>query len=416
MQTRYARNYLIFIVGLCLVLFACSIFTPGANQDQHSFDATIQYLTTSETPTITATAAATVTRLAAPTSTITPTATVALTPTATPETYGPSGFPTNVDPLTGQTVLDPNILIRRPVLIKVANFPANGRPHAGLSFADMVFEYYIGEGTNRFAALYYGQDATQVGPVRSGRRVDAQLGRMYESILGYDSADQTLVNPIIVKALGNRAISLNSFTCPALCDNGSHTVTSVFANSAELSKYAVNNRGVTNLRPNLDGMTFDSRPPTLGQVANTVDVFFNLYDQGEWRYNSSSGQYLRWIESTDSNNKVTLVPLNDRITGQQLSFSNIVVVFAVYDQLAPTLHDINLWYDQSGRRAILFRDGQAVDGIWKSGGTDSPLRFYSSQNTPLPFKPGNTWMVFMGINSKLNQPSSGQWTFQFNLP
>ena len=414
MWIRSSRKYLIALIGFNLALFACSIFTPTANQVQQFSETTTQTTAASEAPTFTLTQTETFTPTA--TSTITPTSTNTLTPTVTPLIYGPSGFPTNVDPLTGQSVSDPNILNRRPVLIKVSNFPANGRPHAGLSFADIVFEYYIGEGTNRFAALYYGQDATQVGPVRSGRRVDAQLGRMYGSILGYDSADQTLVNPIIVKALGNRAISLNSFTCPALCDNGSHTVTSVFANSAELSKYAANNRGVMNQRPNLDGMVFNSQPPSSGQIANTVDIFFNLYDQGEWRYNAATGQYLRWIESTDSNNKVSLVPLIDRDTGQQLAFSNVVVVFAVYNEIAPTLHDINLWYDQSGRRAILFRDGQAVDGIWKSGGTDSPLRFYTSQNAPMPFKPGNTWMVFMGINSKLQQPGSGQWVFQFYLP
>ena len=415
MQTSFSRKYLIVMIVVCLALFACSLFTPAAIQDKF-LEATIQSLSASETPTITATSSIAQTSTPSATFTVTPTKTASQTPTVTPQVYGPSGYPTNVDPLTGQTVIDPNILNRRPVIIKVANFPANGRPHAGLSFADIVFEYYIGEGTNRFAALYYGQDATQVGPVRSGRRVDAQLGRMYESILGYDSADQSLVNPIIVKALGNRAISLNSFTCPAICDNGSHTVTSVFANSGELSKYAADKRGVANKRPNLDGMTFDSRAPSNGSAAITVDVVFNQYDEGEWRYNASTGQYLRWIESTDSQNKVTLVPLNDRVTGQQLSFSNIVVVYAVYDQIAPTLHDINLWYDQSGRRAILFRDGQAVDGIWKSGGTDSPLRFYNSQNSPMPFKPGNTWMVLMGINSKLQQPSTGQWTFQFYLP
>ncbi|HMD88008.1 MAG TPA: DUF3048 domain-containing protein [Anaerolineaceae bacterium] len=414
MQTSLSRKYMVALVGLSLVLFACNIFTPTAGQVTVLSTVTVLSSPTGETPTITPTD--TLTATPTPTFTITPTNTATQTPTATPIAYGPSGFPANVDPLTGQTVSDANILNRRPVIIKVSNFPANGRPHAGLSFADIVFEYYIGEGTNRFAALYYGQDSTKVGPVRSGRRVDAQLGRMYQSILGYDSADQTLVNPIIVKALGNRAISLNSFTCPALCDTGAHTVTSVFANTSELSQFAASHQGVINQRQKLDGMSFDSRTPTAGQIANTVDIFFNLYDQGEWRYNPSTGQYLRWIESTDSNNKVTLVQLTDRDTGQQLSFSNIVVVYAVYNQIAPTLHDINLWYDQSGRRAILFRDGQAVDGIWKSGGTDSPLRFYNSQNAPMPFKPGNTWMVFMGVNSKLQQASSGQWIFQFYLP
>ena len=109
-------------------------------------------------------------------------------PTATPTPpppggLRPTGFPDNVNPLTGLVVSDPELLNRRPMFIKVANFPRTGRPHAGLSYADLVFEYYIGEGANRFAAVYYGQDCPQVGPMRSGRLVDAQLAPMYRGTL-----------------------------------------------------------------------------------------------------------------------------------------------------------------------------------------------------------------------------------------
>jgi len=85
-------------------------------------------------------------------------------------------------------VADPSLLARRPEMIKVANFPRNGRPHAGLSAADIVFDYYIGEGANRFLALFYGQDSKQVGPMRSGRYIDAELVPMYQGILGFIGA------------------------------------------------------------------------------------------------------------------------------------------------------------------------------------------------------------------------------------
>ena len=49
---------------------------------------------------------------------------------------------------------DPSLLERRPVMVKVSNFPRLGRPHAGLSFADIVFDYFIGYGTNRFLACF----------------------------------------------------------------------------------------------------------------------------------------------------------------------------------------------------------------------------------------------------------------------
>ena len=160
-----------------------------------------------------------------------PTNTATQAPTDIVTQYGPTGFPEDVNPLTGVKVADPNLLNRRPVLIKVANFPATGRPHAGLSFADIVFEYYIGEGINRFMALYYGQDSSQIGPVRSGRLVDPYLTMMYGGVLGFKGADSRVYTEI-TSYLGDRAITGTEFTCPAICDNGDGTVISIFSDSS----------------------------------------------------------------------------------------------------------------------------------------------------------------------------------------
>jgi hypothetical protein len=314
-------------------------------------------------------------------------------------------------------VADPKILNRRPVLVKVSNFPANGRPHSGLSFADIVFEYYIGEGTNRFAALYYGQDAPKIGPVRSARLVDWQLTRIYQGILAFCGADQWTVWPALDTQLGKRAISEAPVNAPALYDVGQHTVTSVFADSAKLTQYTVDHLSMPKTHPNLDGTSFNSAVPDSGLLGQKIGVQYNQVDRGEWRYDPAPGAYLRWIESVDANNTVSMIPLTDQVTGKQLAFNNVVILFAYYTEYAPTLHDITVYYNQKGQRAVLFRDGKAIEGIWKTKSSDNPLQFYTDNGvTPLPFKPGNTWMVITGINSKLNQPVLGQWEMQFALP
>ncbi len=80
----------------------------------------------------------------APTFTPTPT----IVPLPTIPIYGPEDYPAGTDPLTGLMVDDPALLARCPMVIKVSNYPRSGRPHAGLSQADLVFDYYIGEGMN----------------------------------------------------------------------------------------------------------------------------------------------------------------------------------------------------------------------------------------------------------------------------
>ncbi|MGD0003312.1 MAG: DUF3048 domain-containing protein [Anaerolineaceae bacterium] len=410
MDMKFRRSPAAVLVIIALLLSACQ---PAITSLVPAASATLIPTDSPIPPTATPTLTFTPTLTSTPTSTFTPTATL----TPTPVVYGPKAFPTDVDPLTGLKVADPKILDRRPVLVKVSNFPRNGRPQAGLSFADIVFEYYIGEGTNRFAALYYGQDAPKIGPVRSGRLVDWQLTRIYQAILAFDSADQWSVWPALMSQLGKRAISYAPVNVPAMYDIGPHTVTSLFADSAKLTQYAADHLGIPKVRPNLDGTIFNSAAPVSGLLAQKIGVQYNQVDRGEWRYDPASGNYLRWIESVDTNNTVTMVPLIDQLTGKQLSFTNVVILFAYYTEYAPTLHDITVYFNQKGQRAVLFRDGKAIEGIWKTKASDNLLQFYTDNGVdPLSFKPGNTWMVITGINSKLDQPVLGQWEMQFALP
>jgi hypothetical protein len=344
-----------------------------------------------------------------PEATVTSTLVPTQIPTAGP--VGPSDFPDNVNPLTGLVVSDPEILNRRPVFVKVANYPTTGRPHAGLSFADLVFEYYLGAGSNRFMGVYYGQNAEQIGPVRSGRLVDPQIVSMYQGILGMESAYIT-ISEHIYDILDNRVVNGRS-TCPAICDDGRQIVISVFADSEEMTKYAAAH-GVDNRRYNLDGMVFDMATPPDGETGNQVNILYTPLNRGEWRFDEESGKYLRWIES-NTGAGIEMIPLVDRLTDEQLAFSNVVVLFAYYTEYTQVMHDISIWDNQAGQRAILFRDGQVYDLTWAAPAKDKPIQFYDQDGEIFPFKPGNTWISIFGLQSDIEE-DDGEWTFNFALP
>jgi hypothetical protein len=300
-------------------------------------------------------------------------------------------------------------------MVKVSNFPRGLRPHSGLSFADHVYEYYIGAGATRFTAVFYGQEAEQAGPVRSARLIDISLGTVYQGILAFASADP-FVYTRVVGALQDRAISESANTCPGLCRTGTGDVNSVFVDTAALTTYAIEERDVATAAPNLDGTRFDPIAPDGGEDGLRVQVRFSSAAISDWRYDEDSGTYLRWIEAVDAANNVSLVPLTDRLTGEQLGFSNIVVLFAAHTELKPTLHDIEILPNTFGRRAILFRDGQKYELIWKVVGTQSIQFFLQDGTTPAPFKPGNTWFEVMGLNSHVNEVSLGEWEVEFRIP
>ena len=326
--------------------------------------------------------------------------------------------PVVINPLTGLPAADPELLERRPVMVKVSNYPREGRPHVGLSSADIVFDYFIGYGTNRFLALYYGQDAYKIGPVRSGRRVDAELVPMYSGVLAYGSADKD-TDAVLVNALGEYALSHLEAGCPMFCGTDTHSVTGVFANSGAISSH-ISAMGLDNSKPDLLGMVFDNQPPVDMMPANQVIVLFNYYNRGEWRYDPASGKYLRWIESIENegeeNEIISMIPLTDRLTGEQLAFSNIIILFAKYTELAPSAHTIDIWSNNNGLPAYLFRDGRLVQGEWASLNDSSPLKFFNADGSPMALKPGNIWIVIMGLSSSFNEVQPGQWETFFFLP
>ena len=345
------------------------------------------------------------------TTTATPTEEFTPTPLPTVGPVGPVDFPENVNPLTGLVVADPTILDRRPVFVKVANYPVSGRPHAGLSFADMVFEYYIGYGGNRFIGLYYGQDTDMIGPVRSGRMIDPYLVSLYEGILGFEGAYVT-IRDHIVDILGNRAISGKDL-CPGICDDGRNIVTSVFGDSGALTEIA-SRRGVDNQRFVLEGMAFDPQPPEDGQEANTISIRFSQVNPSEWRFDADRGLYMRWIDN-ETGQPIDLIPLVDRVTDEQLGFSNVAVIFASHDEIAPTLHDMAIWDNTAGQRAVVFRDGQAYDLTWKTPERNQPIQFIDESGEVFRLKPGNTWVIIFGLNSGVSTVDDS-WTFNFYMP
>ena len=337
-------------------------------------------------------------------------ATLPPTPTTAPAIY--YTFEPGVSPLTGLPAADPVNLDRRPVLVKVSNWPREGRPHAGLSSADLVFEYFIGYQMNRFLAVYYGDNAEVIWPIRSGRLVDAQLTNLYGGILAYGNADPQ-VDMVLVEQLGDRALAFKDLPCPPMCGQTTHSATGVYADSGAMTEYAAGS-GVDNTPADLRGMYFRKAPPQ-GQGAGVIlRVEYADFSIMEWRYNADSGAYQLWQEAETSQGLV-LASTTDRNTGQQLTFDNLVVMFADYIEYAPSLHDVEVQDVTTPQAALFFRDGALTAGTWRVPEPDRPIIFETVPGESMPFKPGQTWIVIVGKSSEVEQPAAGEWAIYFGL-
>ncbi len=371
---------------------------------------------------------------AAPTATkevILPTATQAV---QIPQAVGPENFPAGINPLTGLPVSDPSTLQLPPALVSVTNFPITARPQAGLSFSPFVFEMYIGEGMTRFLALFYGDyphaganaaagvSATNdgIGPIRSGRLPYESIRQLFNGFLVMASASPNVKSNLnsYVNVFGSDASDINSALVPA----------TKLREAAEKSGQPIK-------ESDLYGLRFDPAVPQDSKPAKTIFIPWSYMNQVIWRYDATSGKYLRWQDNADGE---TYTQITDRLTGAPLAYSNVIVMFVEHHAKAETLIDMDLMY-LDHRPALLFRDGKMTPIFWstlsgdyaRATGRQRPLHFVDAKGNAVALKPGQTWIEMMEPLTyytetvepgtyfdklKKETPGSGDWVFHFYAP
>ena len=381
-------------IGYVVALLAVAVAGCGAAPSAGPIAQRTETTSPTETPT------------AIPTNTASP----SITPPYPTDGYGPVNFPVGMDPLTGQTVRDPALLQRRPMLIKVSNLPRNVRPQWGLSLADIVFEYYAEEGTTRFAAIFYGQDASKVGPIRSGRFIDDYLVQGYKAVFAFGSAYVAERNRFNASDYAKRMVMEGPGKPLTRYDPNGYDY--LMVNTAELGAYATK-QGFNGVQ-NLDGMSFKLDAAAGGQPGTQVYMHYSgaIYDR--WDYDTASGSYLRFSDTANVTNigqNEQYAQLTDRLTGQALAIDNVVILYVIHDLYSPGIYDILLSGSGDG---VAFRDGQAYTVRWRRNQTEV-VALTLPDGSPYPFKPGNTWFEVIGLQSKVSQ-TGGSWQFMHAMP
>ena len=354
-----------------------------------------------------------------PSPTTPPTDTPSPTLTPTPVAFGPTNFPANVSPLSGDVASDPANLERRPVAVKVQIFPRGQRPPSGISKADIVYDFYQNFGLTRLHAIFLGENAEVVGPIRSARLLDIDLINMYKSIFAFGGAESRTINRLFNQAFSNRLIVEGSGKCPAMCRVDPNGYNYLVANTAEITNYA-EAQGIDNTRQNLDGMSYHAAIPAGGGPAPQIYVRVSISSYSRWDYDPVGGRYLRFQDSIETHDVQgeAYEPLTDRENGLQVTAENVVVLmvphqYAFGSKPGPN-EVVNILLSGSGE-AYAFRDGQGFEVTWNRPAIDSVLLLTFPDGTPYTFKPGNTWFQIVGQSSKVENPES-IWRFTMNIP
>lgn len=248
----------------------------------------------------------------------------------------------------------------------------------------------------------------QVGPIRSGRLIYADIANFFQSsCLIYAFASEEVLEQI----------PQCSFVAHEDAGGGSMMTVE------RMQAIAEDNRRHTAGGFNYASNLFSEEIPTGGVNADEIDVYVALLNQSGWTYDPAAGAWLRYVDDSTKENAGLLHPEVDRLTGRQLQFENVIVIYVEHDVVSPTNLDIHLEQGDEGY-AFLFRNGQKYDIRWstKSGeyeqrtGERRPMQFVNTDGSPAALKPGATWIFVATPYSVLSDEGDGLWRLRYYPP
>ncbi len=307
----------------------------------------------------------------------------------------PGGFgpPGDVNPLTGLR-LPSERRNQRPLIVCINNDFA-ARPQYGTGQADVMVEYLMeGFSITRFSGIFYGNSAERIGPVRSARLINYHLGALYDAGTACSGASDRV-----------RFLLRNDAPFPYLdidLDDPSNTLYSFSIGSDYRTRLQT---GTELLRkwlaaigaeraPHIRGFTFGDVPAG-GAPASIINIPYPQVTGSQvlYQYDATSGRYLRFLGGQ---------PHLDGADGTQLALDNVIVQFApheitdiIEDSLGSRSIRINLF---GSGKAILFRNGLAFEGSWRSDSQGDTPRFFDQNGQELPLKPGHTWISVVPLD------------------
>jgi len=325
----------------------------------------------------------------------------------------------SINPLTGLEVENPETLNRRPIAVKVQLFPRGQRPPWGISKADIVFDYYQNNGVTRLTAVFYGNDADQVGPIRSARLFDLNIIKMYKAFFVFGLADWRIYDRLKQSAFSDRLVVEKYGSCPPLCRIDPDGYNHLVLDTKKLTEY-FSDEEISSEKQELAFNQFVGTPPQDGIPAKSIYVRTSYSAYNRWDFDPSTSRYLRFQDTIEGKRQEEeFEPLIDQLTGEQIASDNVIILFLAhryaYQTKSGAKEVFNIKFTGNGK-AKAFRDGQLYNLHWSRDDSDAPLNLTFPDGTPYSFRPGNTWFQLLGKSSTTEEIRDGIWRFDFKVP
>lgn len=269
-----------------------------------------------------------------------------------------------------------------PVAVMIDNM-TTARPHSGLAVAGVVYEALVEGGCTRLMAVYEASHRTaEIGPVRSARPYYLDWVKELDALYGHCGGSNEALG-----AIGTRGIKdIDQITGASRFfwrDKSRYAPHNLFT-SSKLLDHAVLDSGLKEEKPAYDSWKFKDDKSLEERPSEEKFVKIDFSSRSwlvEYSYDRENNQYLRSMGGG---------PHKDKITGEQYTTKNVVVEY-VSSRVTDAKGRLHM--DTIGEgKALVFRDGEAIEGTWKKGSREERTKFYDGDGKEIELNRGQTWI------------------------
>ena len=286
------------------------------------------------------------------------------------------------DPVDGEPVTT-GAADRRPIAIMIDNFP-EARPQWGLSSASRIYEAITEGGITRYMAVFSGQDADRIGPVRSVRTQYIDYALELDAALGHVGGNADALSEIRrlpVKDLDEFRYADGYRRIPMPHVALEHTM---FTSTPAL-RALVDQQGRDDEAADARRTWKDDAPPARRPAEQRLEIDFSSTEYAvTWTYRPATNDYARTLAG---------VADVDAATGRELTARTIVIA------VVPRTHgrtqigeDTWTFADIGSGPAWVVQDGTVVKGRWEKESSARRLRLFDGDGREIAFNRGPQWV------------------------
>lgn len=276
-----------------------------------------------------------------------------------------------------------------PLGIMIENL-VSSRPPAGLSKANLVYEALAEGGITRFLAIYAEQlvDIPEIGPIRSARSYYLDWALEYNALyvhIGGSPQSFTEIKQYDV-------FDLNQFyNSQYFWRDSERAAPHNLYSSGEKMAFALRDKEAPE-QGDYHTWKFKDDPLLADRTTEDKNItidFSSFNYKVLYKYNRQQNDYQREMAGQ---------PHEDE-DGTQIRAKNVVVQ-KVKTSLADNEQRLSMETIGEGE-ALVFMDGQVIEGTWKKTSRTDRTLFYDSQSDEIEFNAGTTWIEIVPIDREV---------------